>query len=82
MTVDALLPGCQSQFCASSPPAPTTEHSVGPLPARISVRALTAIRACRSTPAPRAIAAISSTALGGIGSSSGTVTPVSANNRS
>ena len=38
--------GCQSQFWASRPPAPTTEHSVGPSPARISVRALTASSAC------------------------------------
>ena len=74
--------GCQSQFCASRPPAPTTEHSVGPWPARISVRALTAISAWASTFAPLAIASSSSCAVGGIGSSAGTVTPVSSNIRS
>ncbi len=65
ITVAAALSGCQSQFWASRPPAPTTEHSVGPAPARISVRALTARSSSSSWPAPCAIPAISSSAASG-----------------
>jgi hypothetical protein len=80
-TVDSLSSGCQSQFWASRPPAPTTEHSVGPAPARISVRAFSASSAVSGTSAPAAIPASSSPAHSGTRTSPGK-TPVSANIRS